>query len=101
MSVLVYSLFAQIEGEKKAFFGGWKKGAASWEYPQERLVFIKDEKSLSIFKIWNNSTPPLLFIRCPYKYGQQGMHFYDNFVDRFQDLSKEPCCHQGGGLIIN
>ena len=23
-----------------------------------------------------------------------------NFVDRFQDLSKEPCCDQGEGLII-
>ena len=24
-----------------------------------------------------------------------------NFVDRFQDLSKESCCHHKEGLIIN
>ena len=28
------------------------------------------------------------------------MEFYKKFVDRFQDLSKESCSHQGEGLII-
>ena len=33
LSVQVYSLLGQSEGEKKAFFGGRKKGEALWDYP--------------------------------------------------------------------
>ena len=44
-------------------------------------------KSLSFCEIWNNSTPPVFFIKpltnkCP------GHGVYDKILDGFQDLSK-------------
>ena len=44
ISVHLYSLLDQTEGEGKAFFGGCKKGTASWDYPQEYLIVIRDKK---------------------------------------------------------
>ena len=40
MSVLVYSLFAQIEGEEKAFFGEWKKGEPHRENTPKSAWFL-------------------------------------------------------------
>ena len=45
-------------------------------------------KSLSVFETWNNLTPPLLFVTSPFKCALQDTDFYDQFEDRFQDLSK-------------
>ena len=58
-----------------------------WDYPQEHLVDIKDEKA-SFCEIWDNPTPRLFFIRPSYKKALQDMEFYDKLVDRFLDLSK-------------
>ena len=45
LSVQVYSLLGQTEGERKVFSGGCKKkGAALWDYPQEHFVVIRNEK---------------------------------------------------------
>ena len=44
MSVQVYSLLAQTEGERKAFFGRCKKGDHIVRLYQEHLVVIRDEK---------------------------------------------------------
>ena len=68
-----------------------------WDYPQEHLVVIKNEKSFSFFEIRNNSTLLLLFVRSPYKYALQGMAFYDKFVDRFRDATfqKNPVVTKG------
>ena len=89
MSVHVYSSWPNWRGEENLFLEGARKEAALLDYPQEHLVVIKNEKSLSFCEIRNNSTPSLMFIRPPYK-----------FVDRFQVLSKESWCHQREGLII-
>ena len=63
----MYSLLGQTEGERRPFLGWCNKRAASGDYPQEVLVVLRDEKSLSSFEIRNNPTPTLLFIRPPYK----------------------------------
>ena len=52
--------------------------------PLRTLGCHKRWKSLFFFEILNNATPPLFFIRHPYKQALQDMEFYDNFVDRFQ-----------------
>ena len=44
MSVQVYFLLDQTEGNRKAFLGGYKNGAASWDHNQENLVVIRDKK---------------------------------------------------------
>ena len=54
-----------------------------------RALGCEEIKKFYFCDFHNNPTPPLLFIRPPYKYVQQHMEFYDKFVDRFQDLSKE------------
>ena len=41
--VQVYSLLGQTEGERKAFLGS-KKGVTLWDYCQENLVVIREEK---------------------------------------------------------
>ena len=95
MSLQVYSLLGQTED---LFLEGAGRRPHREITPQEHLVVIREEKSLSFCEIRNNPTPPLLFIRPPYKYVLQGMKFYDKFVDRYQGLSKESCCHQGEDL---
>ena len=49
----------------EAFFQGCKKGGKFWNYPQEHLVVIRDEKSFSYCEFRNNSTSPLMFMRPP------------------------------------
>ena len=44
MSVQVYSLLGQSEGERKVFLEGFRKGAKLEDYPQEHVVVIRDEK---------------------------------------------------------
>ena len=88
LSVQVYSLYGQTEGERKVFFRGCKKGGHIVAFPPRALGCHKRWKSLSFCETWNNCTSPLFFIRPPYKQALQDMEFYDKFVDRFQDLSK-------------
>ena len=88
MSVQVYYVLGQTDGERKSFFGGCKKGEHTVRLPPVAFSCHNRWKSLSFCEIWNNSTPSLLFIRPPYKEALQDMEFYYNFVDRFQDLSK-------------
>ena len=54
MSVQVYFLLGQTEGERKAFFWGYKEGGTAWDYLQEHLIVIRDGKSLSFCEIRNN-----------------------------------------------
>ena len=98
MSVHVYSLLGQTEWERKKSLKGDKNEAASWDYPQEHLVGIRDEKCLLFVKF--EKTPP--FLCClldPLKTDTAGSGVL-KFVDRFQKLTKESCCRQGEGLII-
>ena len=44
LGVQVYSLLAQAEGERKAFLRGARRRTALWDYLQEYLVVIRDEK---------------------------------------------------------
>ena len=67
LSVQVYSLLGKTEGKMKAFFGGCKKGSHIVRLPPRALGCHKRWKSLSFCEIWNNPTPPLFFIRPPYK----------------------------------
>ena len=57
----------ETEGERKAFSGGCKKGGHIVRLPPRALGCHKRWKSLSFCEIWNNPTPPLFFIRPPYK----------------------------------
>ena len=43
-NVPVYSLIVQSEEETEAFLEGARRGIALWDYPQEHLFVIKDEK---------------------------------------------------------
>ena len=63
LSVQIYSLLGQTEGERKAFFGGFKKGDHIVRLSPRALDCHKRWKSLSFCEIWNNPTPPLFFIR--------------------------------------
>ena len=63
-----YNVFlAKLKRRGRHFLRGERRGATLWDYPQEYLVVIKRWKSLSFGEIWNNPTPPLLFIRSRYK----------------------------------
>ena len=73
MSVQVYSLLDQTEGERKTLFGGYKKGSHIVILPSRALACHKRWKSLSFGEIWNNPIPPFFFIRPPYKKGLQDM----------------------------
>ena len=55
----------QAKEEKKAFFGGCKKGIHIVRLPPRALGCHKRWKSLSFCEIWNNPTPPLFFIIRP------------------------------------
>ena len=74
--------------ERKALFEMCKKGGRIMWLPSRVLGCYTRWKRLSFCKIWNNPTPPLFFIRPPYKWTLQGMEIYDIFMDRFQDISK-------------
>ena len=88
MSVQVYSLLGKTKEERKAFYEGFKKGGHIARLPPKALNCHKRWKSISFCEFWNNPTPPLFFIRPPYKWALQDMELYDKFVDRFQDISK-------------
>ena len=49
LSVQIYSLLGQTEGEREAFFGEYKKGSTLWDY-QKHLIVIRDEKVSSFVK---------------------------------------------------
>ena len=50
---------------EEGLFWGCRKGAALWDYHQEHLVVIRDEKEISFCEIWNNPTPSLFLMRSP------------------------------------
>ena len=63
-----YALFlAKLKGRGRPFLKGARKGATLWDYPQEHLVVIRNEKVSPFCEIWNNPTSSLFFIRPPYK----------------------------------
>ena len=63
-----YILFlAKLKGRGRPFLEGARRSAILWDYLQEHLVVMRDEKVSLFFGIWNNPTPPLFFIRLPYK----------------------------------
>ena len=66
LSVQIYSLLGQTEGEREAFFGEYKKGSTLWDYPKA-FNCHKRWKSLFFCEIWNNPTSPLFSIRPTYK----------------------------------
>ena len=68
LSLQVYSLLGQTEEERKAFFGGCKKGGHIVRLPSRALECHKRWKVSSFvkFEIFN-PTPLLLLIRPPYK----------------------------------
>ena len=88
LSVQVYSLLGQTDGERKAFFKGCKKGGHIVRLPPGAPGCHKRWKSLFFCEIWNNPTLPLFFIRPSYKQALQDMEFYDKFENRFKNLSK-------------
>ena len=62
MSVQVYSLLGKTEGEKNAFLESARRRGTAWDYPQEQLVVIRDEKSLSFREIRNNLAFPFYLL---------------------------------------
>ena len=68
MTVHVSSLLGQTDGGDGCFPEerlGEKEGA--WQYLEEQLVLIRDQRSLLFCEIRNNFTLPLVFIRPYYK----------------------------------
>ena len=63
LSVQMYFLLYQTEGERNTFFGGCKKRDHIVRLSPRALGCHKRWKSLSFCEIWNNPTPPLFFIR--------------------------------------
>ena len=64
MSVQVYSLFEQTEGERKAFLEGARRGATFVRLPPRHLVVIRDEK-VSPFVKFEKILPILCFLLDP------------------------------------
>ena len=64
LSVQIYSLLGQTEGERKALFGGYKKGTTLWDYHQEHLVVIRNEK-VSTFAKFETILPLLCILLEP------------------------------------
>ena len=63
-----YFLFlAKCEGERKDFFEGCKKGENIVRLLPRALACHKRWKSISFCEIGNNPTPPLFFVRAPFK----------------------------------
>ena len=60
LSVQVYSLLAQTEGEREVFRAA-RRGTVIWNYPQEYLVVIRDEK-VSPFVKFETILPLLCFL---------------------------------------
>ena len=58
-----YIIFlVKLKGRGRPFLKGARRGATLWDYPQEHLVVIRDEKVSPFCEIWNNPTSPLFFI---------------------------------------
>ena len=100
MSVQVYSLLAQTEGERKAFLEGSKKGAALGDYPREYLVVIRDEK-LSPFVKFEIILLLFCFLLDPLtnKHCRVWSSIINSSISRYIK-DKESCCQQGKGLAI-
>ena len=58
ISIQIYFLLEQTQGERKAFYGGLKKGNHIVRLPPKALGSHKREISLSFCKILNSPTPP-------------------------------------------
>ena len=64
-SVSRYFLFlVNLKRRRTPFLEGERWGSILWDYPQEQLVFIRDEKVFC--EIWNNPISPF-FIRPTFK----------------------------------
>ena len=61
LSVQAYLFVAKLKERGRPFLEGARKRTRLWDYPQEHLVVIRDEKSLSFCKIWNNRTSSFAF----------------------------------------
>ena len=71
-------------------------------YPQEHLAVIRDEK-VSLPVKSEIILPLLCFLLDSFtNKRRRTMEFYDNFVERFQDISKvvESCCQKGKDLVF-
>ena len=91
MSVHIYSLFRQTEEERKSCFGG----ELSVGFRPRALGNRGDDKILSFFKKFKIISPLLCYLlgSLTNKY-IRAWSSMTNFMDRFQDLSEESCCHQ-------
>ena len=88
-------VLAKLKEEEGLFWRVQERGQQCEINPKSTRLSLEITKSIFFRKIRKNLNPPLLFIKLPYIQVLQGMHFCDKFTDRFQDLSKESCCHQG------
>ena len=61
LSVQIYSLLSKLTGKERSFLEGKRR------LSPRALGCRKRWKSISFCGIWNNPTPPLFFIRPPYK----------------------------------
>ena len=58
-----YILFlTKLKGRGRPLLEGPRRGVTLWDYPQEHLVIISDEKFSPFVKFEKNSTSPLFFI---------------------------------------
>ena len=75
------------------------EGVTARDYPQEHLVVLRDKKVSPFVKFKIIPKDCYLLDPLTNKYIMTWDSMM-NFVDRFQDLQKESCCHQGESLII-
>ena len=93
----------QTQGESKPFFESARRvgGGVECEITPESTCLLLKIKKISPFVKFEI----ILFLLCCLLYCLTNKYssawsYRINFVDGFQDLSKEFCCVQGDGLII-
>ena len=96
-----YILFLPKLKGKGLSWKGARRGTTLWDYPQEHLVVIRDEK-VSPFVKFEIILPLLCFLLDPLtnKHCRAWSSMINLWIDSRTCQKKKSCCQQGQGLII-
>ena len=100
--VSTYILFlAKLKKRGRPFLAGARRGATLWDYPQDHLAVIRDEKVFPFAKL-EMILPLLCFLLDPLtnKFCRTWSSMIKLWTDSRIYQSKESCCQQGKGLAI-